>query len=380
MTMRVAIVNPVWAPSTMTPEETLRQFPTLTGWARAVASAGAAVTVHQRFPSSSTLEHAGVPCAFVRDGSGPKPDGVWSSAGEMGASVRAADPDLVHVNGVIFPQWLRALRRALPARIRMVAQDHGGWHPDTASLWSRRRVRRGLSAVDAVLVSSPGQVEMWRSTGVVPSGVGLADVMEASTDMRAIPKHEAIAVSGVTGDPAILWVGRLTPNKDPLTMIEGFSLFMDAWPNAVLSLVYNGGTMLRAVRDRIDRDPRLAARVALLGSVPTNQMAAHYSAADIYVSASHHEGSGYAAIEAMACGAAPVLTGIPSFQVLTDGGRVGALWQAREPQSLCAALTRTAASLRAPLRARVLAQFASAVSWEVLGRRAVEVYRGVCAR
>ena len=82
----------------------------------------------------------------------------------------------------------------------------------------------------------------------------------------------------------------------------------------------------------IARDPRLAARVRVVGAVAASQMAAYYSAADIFVSASHREGSGYAAIEAMACGAVPVLTDIPSFRVLTANGRVGALWQQGQPR------------------------------------------------
>jgi len=135
----------------------------------------------------------------------------------------------------------------------------------------------------------------------------VADVMEASTDLRAMPSRDAASLSGVTGNPSILWVGRLTPNKDPMTMIEGFSQFLDVYPNAALSLVYSTDAMRAAVHERIQRDPRLAARVRMVGTVAASQMAAYYSAADIYVSDSHREGSGYAAIEAMACGA-PVVT------------------------------------------------------------------------
>jgi glycosyltransferase involved in cell wall biosynthesis len=380
MTMRVAIVNPVWEPAVRTPGETLQRFRSLTGWANAVASAGAAVTVHQRFPSSTAAELAGVSYTFVRDGGGPNPGRVWRDSQEVAASVRAVKPDLVHVNGVVFPEWLRSLRRALPPRIRMVAQDHGGWDPALASAWSRLRVRRGLSAMDAVLVSSPGHASAWRAASVVPPSVHLADVMEASTDLRPMPSHDAKAVSGVTGDPAVLWVGRLIANKDPLAMIDGFSGLLDLCPNAGLTLVYGSGTMRDVVIERIERDARLVSRVRVVGSVPPSRMAAYYSAADIYVSASHREGSGYAAIEAMACGAVPVLTDIPPFRVLTDNGRVGALWPRGQAHRLSEALATVARQPREPWRARVLARYGSALSWEVLGRRGVAIYRDVCER
>ena len=56
-----------------------------------------------------------------------------------------------------------------------------------------------------------------------------------------------------------------------------------------------------------------------LGRLPHERLAAYYSAADIFVSGSHREGSGYALIEAMACGAIPCVTDIPSFRAITGG-------------------------------------------------------------
>lgn len=380
MTMRVAIVNPVWETSARTPEETLARFPSLTGWAEALVSAGVEVTVHQRFPTSSTLEQGRVTYAFVRDGDAPNPGRWRKSSGAMAASVQAAHPDIVHVNGVIFPAWLRSFRQSVQAPARIVAQDHGGWDPAGGSAWVRWMVRRGLSVVDAVLVSSPGHASAWRAASAVPPNVHLADVMEASTSLRPMPISQARAVSSITGSPAILWVGRLTRNKDPLTMIEGFAQFVRMHPDATMSMVFTDDTLAGEVRDRIHRDPRLPSRVRMVGVVPHNQMAAYYSAADIYVSASLREGSGYAAIEAMACGAAPVLTDIPSFQVLTDNGRVGALWRVGAPESLCDALVKVVAEPRQALRTRVMDRFNSALSWDVLGRRALQVYAEICGR
>ena len=149
-------------------------------------------------------------------------------------------------------------------------------------------------------------------------------------------------------------------------------------PDAGLSLVYSAGTMRDEVQ-RIARDPRLAARVRVVGAVAASQMAAYYSAADIFVSASHREGSGYAAIEAMACGAVPVLTDIPSFRVLTANGRRRVV-AAGPAAGLCDALVKVAAEPREQLRACVLEQFRSSLSWEVLGRRAMGIYRETCDR
>ena len=72
--------------------------------------------------------------------------------------------------------------------------------------------------------------------------------------------------------------------------------------------------------------PALARRVRLVGYVPQEKLPAYYSAADIFVLGSHHEGSGYALIEACACGAVPVVTRIPPFRAITGDGARGALW------------------------------------------------------
>lgn len=380
MTMRVAIVNPVWDPTARTAEDTLRRFPTLTGWANALADAGASVTVHQRFPSATTRDVAGVRYAFVSDDGPPVPDRVWSKVHAIVDSVRAARPQIVHVNGVIFPEWLRALRRALPANVRVVVQDHGGWHPAQASLWSRLWMRRGLAAADAVLVSSSGHAAMWRAARVVPVKVRVLDIMESSVAMRPVERTEAQRRSGIDGDPAILWVGRLTINKDPRTVLDGFRRFHARSPGATLTWVFAEDASDPVLRRALDDEAIAAPHIRMVGTVAHAELPAYYSAADIYVSGSRREGSGYAALEAMACGAVPVLTDIPSFRAMTAEGRVGALWTPGDPASLADAFTRASAEPRAGARERVRARFDETLSWEVIGRQALALYREVCAR
>src|SRR5438876_111648 len=59
----------------------------------------------------------------------------------------------------------------------------------------------------------------------------------------------------------------------------------------------------------------------MLGHVLHFRLAAFYSAADLFVLGSHDEGSGYAVLEACACGASPVVTDIPSFRRMTAGAQ-----------------------------------------------------------
>lgn len=378
MTLRLAIVNPVWAPDLRSPDELIDRYGTLTGWARAVAATGIDVTVVQRLPYPAVRQVDGVSYVFVADAASAMP--AVGSVAPVASAVAAVAPDVVHVNGVVFPRWMRALRRRMSAACRLVVQDHGGWHPEAASVLARLWIRRGLASADAVLMSSPGHAATWRRRGVLPRHVPVHDVMESSVDMRPMPRDLARRESGVEGRPAILCVGRLTRSKDPMTVLDGFTRFAAASPGATLTWVFHGGELEGAIRQAVVNSVGLARRVRLVGVVPRQRMAAFYSAADIVLSASRAEGSGYAALEAMACGAIPALTDIPSFRAMTGDGAIGALWRPADAQACAEALDRATMECGNGARVRVRARFDEALAWPVVGRRAAGIYRAVCGR
>jgi hypothetical protein len=130
-------------------------------------------------------------------------------------------------------------------------------------------------------------------------------------------------------------------------------------------------------RARVATAPSLASRVRLVGAVPHDRLPAFYSAADLFVLGSHHEGSGYAVIEALACGAVPVVTDIPTFRLLTARGSFGALWPAGDAAACAAAMAAVAARPLADERRRALDHFAREVSWRAIGRRALAIYADV---
>ena len=153
--------------------------------------------------------------------------------------------------------------------------------------------------------------------------------MEASSTLQPMARGAARRGSGVAGSPAILWVGRLNANKDPLTVLDGFERALRDLPGATLTMIYSDDESAgRGAGSGSSASPALRDRVRLVGAVPHDRMASFYSAADLFVVGSHHEGSGYSLMEACACGAVPVVTDIPTFRLLTGGGSIGALWTA----------------------------------------------------
>lgn len=286
-------------------------------------------------------------------------------------------PDLVHVNGLLFPELTRGLRAALPERVALVVQDHGGFDPAEASAFTRIWLRRGLAAADAVLISSTGQADALRQHGIASPETMVADVMESSTTLRRVSREHARAELGVGGEPSLLWVGRLNENKDPVTVLAGFARWAGQHPRATLTMAFHGGELNETVRQMVASTPSLAKHVTLVGAVPHDRLAAYYSAADLFVLGSHHEGSGYAAIEAVACGAIPVVTDIAPFRALTDDGAIGALWEPGNSDSLVAALNRVMLRAMDAQQQAARDRFERFFSWEMIGRRAVAIYREV---
>jgi prepilin-type N-terminal cleavage/methylation domain-containing protein len=160
-------------------------------------------------------------------------------------------------------------------------------------------------------------------------GILIALLMPAIQAAREAARRE----SGLTGSPAILWVGRLNANKDPLTVLDAFERSARDLPGATLTMIYGTEELLNAVRARVHDSAALRDRVRLIGAVPHERLAACYSAADLFITGSHHEGSGYSLMEACACGAIPIVTDIPTFRIMTAGGTVGALWTAGDAAS-----------------------------------------------
>jgi len=253
MTMRVVPVNFVADPAIASPDALLDRYFTLTGWSDAIHAAPSTrsgqaavdVRVVQRFRCDATRSRGGIEYVFCK------------SDRAMAVAAAAFSPDVVHVNGVEFPIRTWRLRRALPASAALVVQGHA----DPAAmgrapiLRAAARVLRG--AVDAFLFAADEHGRTWRDAGFAGPSQRIYQVMEASTAFVPVPRGEARLQSGVSGRPAVLWVGRLNANKDPLTALDGFERALASLPEATLTMVYSTTELLERMRARIESTPAL---------------------------------------------------------------------------------------------------------------------------
>ena len=350
------------------PDQLLDRYVTLTAWSEALLDAGAgAVGVVQRFHRGARITRNGVTYHFSDD----RPTAFARRAGEARA-------DLAHVNGMIFPARTWLLRGALPTDAAIVVQNHsdGGVVGRAPALRLAGRLNRGVA--DAFLFAAHEHAAAWREAGFIAPGQPVYQVMEASTSFRPVGGDDARRLTGVVGTPAVLWVGRLNANKDPLTVLDGFERALDRLPNATLTMIYSEADLLGEVQRRVEASQALGARVRLVGAVPHPDMPAWFSAADLFVVGSHHEGSGYALMEASACGAVPVVSDIPTFRLLAGGA--GALWPPGDAGAFARALVDVSGRDLIEERAKLAGRFGRELTWNAIGRRAMEIYREVVAR
>jgi glycosyltransferase involved in cell wall biosynthesis len=363
--MRVVQLNLHPAPAGMPPAELFLHWPSLADIPEAVAAGGPRVTVLQAADHETRFTRHGIDYVFfdARDAVSARARGR-----RVVDLLRPRMPDVLHIHSLACAEEAATIAQALPG-LPIVLQDHADRVPNW---WRRPAWRRWLRSVDAVAFTAPLLAQRFQAAGLFPSSLRVFAIPESSCRFTPGHREAARAGTGMDGAPAVLWVGHLNENKDPLAVLDGFSRLAAEWPQARLYCVYGNAPLLDAVRSRIEGDPLLSGRVRLVGRVPHAEVETMMRAADIYVSGSHAESCGFALLEAMACGTVPVVTDIPSFRELTGNGAVGRLYPAGDGARCGDALLAVARSR--PPRELVREHFQQHLSFPALGRRWAAAY------
>jgi glycosyltransferase involved in cell wall biosynthesis len=367
-----------------TPESLLDRYATIKPFAKALHNEGASVTVVQRFHTNLDYWDSGIRFRFCADSCRPELR-KWEIPSSFHSSVRAvcspgylpeAVQTAVHLNGLLYPLQLRALRKSVPRDCSIVAQHHAG------GPWPRRTQflqRWGLRAADGFFFAAKDLAAPWVDGDLISKRQSIFEIMEGSNNFQRRDRSMARARTGMAGNPVVLWVGRLIALKDPITVLEGFARILERAPEARLYMAYGAEDMLLAVRERIAASKALSEAVRLLGSVEHSRLEDVYNSSDYFVLGSHHEGSGFSLAEAMACGVVPVVTDIPSFRVMTDGGRVGACWRPGSAEDFADKFLEVLGRPLEQLAHQAQSFFQSQLSYEAIARNSIRAYRELLA-
>ena len=249
--------------------------------------------------------------------------------------IKSQRPDIVIVEGLIFPLQLIMLKLQLGKKVKIIAQHHGE-RPFTGIKGSMQKLAGRF--VDTWLFTSTGNATAWIENRIIKNVTRCREVLEGSTYFKRKDKAESKERLGITKKNNFLWVGGLDKNKDPFTMLQAFEKYIAHDPGAMLYMIYQDNSLLNEVKLIIKTRIALKSKVKLIGKIDHEELPYWFSAADFYISCSHRESTGYALLEAMACGCIPVITDIPSFKKMSSNGKVGFLYPAGNEDALAMTL------------------------------------------
>ena len=302
----------------------------------------------------------------------PHPDAV---ALDAAAQVVASLPDgtLVVADGLAFGA-LGAVVAPHAARLRWVALVHHPLHLETGLLDDARRhlldeETRALRHAHRVVVTSP-------STALDVAAMGVSTARIAVVEPGTDSVNPATTRAHLHGPLRLLCVATLTARK-------GHALLLDA----LAGLTHLDWTLHNV--GSAARDPATAAHLQALaaplgervqwhGEVDAQALSEHYTAADVFVLASLHEGFGMVITEALAQGL-PVVASDAGALAQTLPADAGLQVPAGEMAPLQAALARVLsdAALRERLAAGARAAAARLPTWPMQAARFATVLEGV---
>jgi glycosyltransferase involved in cell wall biosynthesis len=263
--------------------------------------------------------------------------------------VRASGPDLVHTaifESDVLGRWA-ARRTSVPVLTSLVNTSYGParradpnvrpWRLQAvraADGWTARHLTTHFHAVTAAVKAAAVTALHIRADRVT--------VVERGRDPerlgRATPERRARvrATLGLDGDDeVILNVGRQEYQKAQRDLLDAFARVASRRPRAVLLIAGREGNASAALAQQHASSPA-ADRIRFLGH--RDDVPDLLAAADVFAFPSLYEGTGGAAIEAMAMGLPIVTSDIDAMREVVDDGRNALLAPPHAPQRLADAI------------------------------------------
>jgi alpha-1,3-mannosyltransferase len=278
--------------------------------------------------------------------------------------------DILHVHGLGAPLDFVTAAKSIHRR-PIVLSTHGGiFHTAKLSLlkeWYFDIVKKFvLPRVNQIVACGQSDRQLFADRGVtdlvtIDNGIDL--VPFAGEDSQRIPNR-------------LLFVGRIAPNKSVDHLIRSLAQVRRNGIQATLRII--GPDRYRLINGlrQLAADLQLTDAVSFAGEVSDRDLPGEYRQADLFVSASRHEGFGISAVEAMAAGVVPLLNDIPAFAYLLKNDaelKFGALTDFSDFPASAEAIVRMLSVDRAPQRAAARLR-AGDFSWDRLIPRWRQLY------
>ena len=256
---------------------------------------------------------------------------VWKSFWRALKMIKEWQPDLIHAHFAV-PGGAAAALAGIITKTPYLFTAHGGdipggtpektgtWFryilPFTRFIWKRAESRIAVSEASKTLAERHYPVEI----DVIPNGI--------RTDEY---RPEEVTVGH---PPHIMYIGRFSPEKNAV-MVPRILARVKGLPWRCTML--GDGLQMQEIRDLL-RDFEIEGRVSLPGWVSPDQVKTHLKSIDILLMPSFREGMPISGLQALASGAALVMTDIGACGDMVDVGKNGFLVKAGDEKSYADAL------------------------------------------
>ncbi len=274
----------------------------------------------------------------------------------------------------------------------LILDFHNFTSPELFAGWEPGNVTRAKKAAeDLALLAPEAMLGLARSgfseRALHQAGCRRTAVTPALADYRRVtqapdPRVKAeLAQRRAPGGADILFVGRVVPSKAQHELVKALWTYRRLYDAGARLHLVGGSSSYEYSKSLYDfaDDLGVAEAVRIAGEVSDAALAAHYEAADVFLSLSVHEGFGVPLVEAMTAGV-PI--------VARDAGAVGQtvgdaalLLQAEDPAYVAAAVHRvcTDAALRRTLVTNGRRR-AGELQGDAVARQFVDAIAGVVGR
>jgi len=308
----------------------------------------------------------------------------------VGEILERERPDIIESSDPYQVGW-KAIAFGKSGRIPVVAFYHSHFpeaylrgaskllgHRAGKSLMSaaQRYVRKMYNRFEATLVPSQPLAQIlegWgvRNTRLVPLGVNTNNFIPDPDD--SVETRKALGIE--PGPKLLLYVGRLAPEKNTVTLFAAFEILSKRRPGEFKLLVIGDGSQRQQLR-RVEAGTQSVNWINYC--TDPLELAGYYRAADLFVHPGMQETFGLVALESQACGTPIVgIRGSRLDGIILHDQESWA--EENNPAALANAIEQfSARDLKAI--GRVAAQKAAAeYAWPVVFHRLFCIYREVCA-
>lgn len=284
--------------------------------------------------------------------------------------MRRLRPDVIHT-------WLAHMDvvggiTARLLRVPWVMSERSAALNYPRSLLHNVRIALGKGA-DLIVPNSAGGVEYWISHGVDPTRI---EIVPNFVPLEEVESADVLRDSRIAeSDELVLYVGRLSPEKNLNALIDAMQHVCRQRPSAKLAIC-GEGPLLSDLTARA-RAAGLEERIVFAGFVPN--VAPWLKRSRAVAAVSLFEGHPNAVLEAMAAGVPVVVSDIPAYRSILDDDSASFVPVA-DPLEIAAAIVRTLDNRRsADERAALAKEGVRSLSLESAVTRYEEIYRRVLA-